>query len=101
MLESKWGNSRGARNVYSDDDTKKKKVKNSGQNQPQKAEVRASTSGDVKQIVNAKRGAIVLPIQFAPQVAVALPAVNLGVQIPVLNSSGDIDSEDDTDKDRY
>ncbi|WP_404331237.1 hypothetical protein [Mesobacillus maritimus] len=97
MLENKWGNTRGVRSVRSDDD---KKVKNTGLNQPQKAEVKADNSGDVKQIVNAKRGAFVLPIQFAPKVAIALPAINAGLQLPILSSSGDIESAE-SDKDRY
>ena len=101
MLASKWGNSRGGRNVYSDDDKKMKKVKNSGQNQPQKAEVKADNSGDVKQIVNAKRGAFVLPIQIAPKIAIALPAVNAGLQLPILSSSGDVETEVESDSDKY
>jgi hypothetical protein len=36
MLESKWGNSRGGRGGRSDDT-----LQNTGQNQPQKAEVKA------------------------------------------------------------
>ncbi|MGM0902444.1 MAG: hypothetical protein ACQEXB_15260 [Bacillota bacterium] len=96
MLESKWGTSRGAR--FSDDDKKVKKVKNTGLNQPQKAEVKADSSGDTNQIVKAKGSALVLPIQFAPRVSVAFPAVNVGVQTPVLSTSGDIDSEEESDK---
>jgi hypothetical protein len=98
MLESRWG-TRGAR--FSDDDKKVKKVKNTGLNQPQNAEVKADNSGDTNQIVKAKGSALVLPIQFAPKIAVALPATNVGVQTPILSTSGDIESEADDDKDRY
>lgn len=85
MLASRWGNS----NICgrSDED---KKIKNTGLNQPQKAEVKADNSGDTKQVVNAKRGALVLPIQIAPKISIALPATNVGVQTPILSSSGDI-----------
>jgi len=93
MLESKWGNSRGGRGGRSDDDT----LQNTGQNQPQRAEVKADNSGDVRQIVNAKRGAFVLPIQIAPKLAIALPAINAGLQLPILSSSGDVESEMESD----
>jgi hypothetical protein len=95
MLESRWG-TRGAR--FSDDDKKTKKVKNTGLNQPQKAEVKADNSGDTKQIVKAKGSALVLPIQIAPKIAIALPATNVGVQTPVLSTSGDIESEEESDR---
>jgi hypothetical protein len=93
MLENKWGNSRGGRGGRSDDDT----LQNTGQNQPQRAEVKADNSGDVRQIVNAKRGAFVLPIQIAPKLAIALPAINAGLQLPILSSSGDVESEMESD----
>jgi hypothetical protein len=93
MLENKWGNSRGGRGSRSDDDT----LQNTGQNQPQRAEVKADNSGDVRQIVNAKRGAFVLPIQIAPKLAIALPAINAGLQLPILSSSGDVESEMESD----
>ena len=98
MLESKWGNSKGKK-VYSSDNDKK--VKNTGQNQPQKAEVKADNSGDIKQYVNAKRGALVLPIQIAPKIAVALPAINAGLQLPILSSSGDVETAEDAEHDKH
>ena len=95
MLENRWGNSnRGGRGGRSDDDT----LQNTGQNQPQNAEVKADNSGDVKQVVNAKRGAFVLPIQIAPKLAIALPAINAGLQLPILSSSGEVESEMESDK---
>ncbi|SEN15639.1 hypothetical protein SAMN05192533_109197 [Mesobacillus persicus] len=93
MLENRWGNSNRGRGGRNDDDV----LQNTGQNQPQKAEVKADNSGDVKQVVNAKRGAFVLPIQIAPKFAIALPAINAGLQLPILSSSGEVESEMESD----
>jgi hypothetical protein len=95
MLQSKWGQSNATRGARTDKD----KVTNTGQHQPQKAKVKADNSGDVKQVVVAGRNSFVLPIQFVPKVAIALPAVNAGLQLPILSGSGDAidDSKVETD----